>query len=93
MWPGATRARWSLDGNELFYRSENEMIAATVATEPRLGIVRRDVLFEDDYLRSTIYAQYDVDPRSGRFIMLKEQTLDLVVWLQFVEELKARVPN
>lgn len=90
---GGAAPRWSPDGTELFYRSANELIAATVETEPGLGITGRQVLFENDYVRSSIYADYDVDPRSGRFVMIKERSLDLVVELHFVERLLDQLVN
>ncbi len=91
---------WSLDGRMLFYRSALlEMVAASVQTEPVFRVTARDVLFVDNYDRigGNLYADYDVDPRSGRFLMMKSDLADevpeIIVVENFFEELKAKVGN
>ncbi len=90
---------WSLDGRMLFYRTALEMVAATVQTEPVFRVTARDVLFVDTYDRigNNFYTDYDIDPRSGRFLMMKSDLADdvpeMIVVENFFEELKAKVGN
>ena len=94
---GATEPRWSLDGRMLFYRTALEMVAASVQTEPVFRVRARDVLFVDTYDRIGYNADYDIDPRSGRFLMLKSDEAageaEIVVVVNWFEELKAKVGN
>ncbi len=96
---GAIEPMWSLDGRMLFYRTALEMVAASVETEPVFRVTARDVLFVDTYFRfpNNFYADYDVDPRSGRFLMIKSDLADdvpeIIVVENFFEELKAKVGN
>ena len=95
---GGTEPMWSLDGRMLFYRTALEMVAASVQTEPVFRVRARDVLFFDTYSRGvTFYADYDIDPRSGRFIMIKPEQAageaEMVVVVNWFEELKAKVGN
>ncbi len=93
---GGAAPRWAPGGGELFYLTADGLTAATVETEREFGVTERTVLFEDDYQRPTIsYAHYDVDPRSGRFLMLKgEQALgEVVVVANWFEELRRRMGN
>ena len=94
---GAIEPMWSLDGRMLFYRTALEMVAASVQTEPVFRVTARDVLFVDTYDRigDNNYADYDIDPRSGRFLMIKSEQAageaDIVVVLNWFEELKTKV--
>ncbi len=96
---GAIEPMWSLDGRMLFYRTALEMVAASVQTEPVFRITARDVLFVDTYDRigTNDYADYDIDPRSGRFLMVKPPATgseaEIIVVLNWVEELRRRMGN
>ena len=73
------------------------MMAAASQTAPVFRVTERELLFEDRNYVGPEHAQYDVDPRSGRFLMIKsEQTADdavLVVVVNWVEELRRRMGN
>ena len=71
------------------------MTAATVETETAFRVTGRTVLFEDDYQTVTAYAHYDVDPRSGRFLMPKGEGVsgEIVVVANWFEELRRRMGN
>jgi hypothetical protein len=51
------------------------------------------VLFEGTYRTGLQHTNYDIDPASGEFLMLKsaEQATSLVVVLNWFEELRARM--
>jgi len=92
---------WSPDGSELFYRSGNRMMVASVQTEPTFNAGRPEVLFEGSYVRSRIdraYQYYDISPDGRRFLMIKEadeegSTAQINVVLNWFEELKRLVPT
>jgi hypothetical protein len=71
------------------------MMAATIETETAFRVAGRTVLFEDDYQTvNDNYAHYDVDPRSGHFLMLKgEGASEIVVVANWFEELRRRMGN
>ncbi len=90
---GGTDPAWSLGGRELFYRTAYEMMAAAVETGPSFSVRKREVLFEDDYYKVANRAevQYDIDPRSGRFLLLKKAATGdrpIVVALNWFEEVR-----
>jgi serine/threonine-protein kinase len=91
---GGYQPAWSRDGKELFYRSDNKMIAATFETEPDVNITQREKLFEGWY-RTSIYHNYDVAP-DGRFLIVQEPPestpLGINVVLNWFEELRRLVP-
>ncbi len=86
---------WSRDGEELFYRQGNQMMAVTVETEPSFRATTPRVLFEGPYSRVSNGTNYDVSP-DGRFVMVKpNQTAStkINVVLNWFEELKRLVPT
>ena len=69
-------------------------MSAAVQTTPAFRVTDRELLFEDIYFVGLNFAEYDVDPRSGRFLMIKtEQAASgfaMVVVVNWVEELRQR---
>jgi serine/threonine-protein kinase len=93
---GGQAPRWAPGGDELFYRTASGMTAATVETERAFRVTGRTVLFEDDYRTvNPVYAHYDVDPRSGRFLMLtgEDASGEIIVVANWLEELRRRMGN
>jgi serine/threonine-protein kinase len=93
---GGVAPRWAPGGDELFYRTASGLMAATVGTKTAFRVTGRTVLFEDDYQTiNLVYAHYDVDPRSGRFLMLKggDASGEIVVVANWFEELRRRMGN
>jgi len=97
---GGGQPVWSPDGNELFYRSGNRMMAVSVQTEPTFRAGRPEVLFEGSYVRSrkgsSGYQYYDISPDGQRFLMVKAvegSTGQINVVLNWFEELKRLVPT
>ncbi len=97
---GGREPSWAPSGRELFYRNTNGMMAVAVQTAPAFRVTERERLFEDIYIGVGQLAsgpQYDVDPRSGRFLMIKAEQAageaEIVVVVNWFEELKAKVGN
>ena len=89
-----------LKGTELFYRTENRMMAVDISTQPTFSAGKPRMLFEgSSYLRTPgagIY--YSVFPDGQRFLMLKRQDQQqtganqINVIGNWFEELKSKVP-
>jgi Tol biopolymer transport system component len=88
---GGQQPLWSRDGKELFYRSGDKMMAATVRTEPELDVAEITELFERRFLSRINYRSYDVTS-GGTFLMIQEPQesapLGINVVLNWFEELK-----
>ena len=103
---GGMQPRWSPDGRELYYVSpRSEMMRVPVGTGAVLSPGTPDVLFDARpyFLGSSLnspYFMYDV-AKDGRFLMVKpvagsktrNATVNLVVILNWFEELKRLVPQ
>jgi Tol biopolymer transport system component len=74
---GGREPRWSPDGNELFYRSGERMMAIRVRSQGTLEVDTPEALFTGDYeglLGMPDAPNYAVAP-DGRFLMLRSQEL------------------
>ena len=101
---GGEQPVWHPNGKEIFYRSGNRMMVASVqAGDQALSVVGRpEVLFEGSYVSTHSapqgYQYYAVSPDGSRFLMLKEGDLaetqaQINVVLNWFEELKRLVPT
>jgi len=99
---GGEQPVWHPNGKEIFYRSRNRMMVASVRAGDRaLNIGRPEVLFEGSYVSTHSapqgYQYYAVSPDGRRFLMLKEETVQhqsqINVVLNWFEELKRLVPT
>jgi serine/threonine-protein kinase len=95
---GGSEPVWSADGRELFYRYEEQMMAATVETEPVFRAGAPQVLFEGRYAvdAGPNARNYDISPDGQRFLMIKEEQTErgqINVILNWFEELKRLVPT
>ncbi|MBN2316607.1 MAG: PD40 domain-containing protein, partial [Sedimentisphaerales bacterium] len=92
---GGFQPVWSRDGKELYYRSRNKIIAATIETDSEFKINRLEPLFEGQYLFRVDHRDYDVAP-DGRFLMIRDpeetKPLGIHVTLNWFEELKRLAP-
>jgi eukaryotic-like serine/threonine-protein kinase len=69
---GGEEPHWSSDGSEIFYRNDTRLMSATVAPRPEFRSNPPTVLFDGIYnLRSDTGITYDVDLKTGRFLMLR----------------------
>jgi eukaryotic-like serine/threonine-protein kinase len=69
---GGEEPHWSADGRELYYRNNDQFMSVAVETRTafQAGTPRR--LFNGIYnLRSNSGVSYDVDPKGGRFLMIR----------------------
>jgi eukaryotic-like serine/threonine-protein kinase len=97
---GGTEPAWNPNGRELFYCSEDKMMAVDIATQPGFAAGRPRMLFEGRYGDSPnpLIANYDVSPDGQRFLMTKESeqsssATQINVVLNWFEELKQKVPT
>ncbi len=98
--PGGQEPVWSRDGTEIFYRSGDRVMVASVQTEPTFRAGRPEVLFEGSYVTTRIgpvaMPYYDISPDGQQFLMIKEvggNTAQINVVLNWFEELKRLVPT
>jgi Tol biopolymer transport system component len=76
---GGTEPVWATDGEELFYRNGDKMMAAAVMTSREFSSAEPKLLFESKYWQSSVAhtgASYDV-ASNGRFLMITESEQDL----------------
>ncbi len=68
---GGVQARWSRDGEELFYVEDGSLIAVSVTTKPNFSIGARRRLFQSAGLRLTPshLPNYDVSSDGQRFVI------------------------
>ena len=99
---GGARAAWARNGHELFYFDGSLLMAVPVQTSgSTFSWGNAAKLFDSPYAPSVVERDYDVSPDGKRFLMLKEHaaggagaaTASMIVVLDWVEELKARVPG
>jgi len=99
---GGIEPVWSPDGKELFYRSGNRMMVASIQTRGQtLDVGKPKLLFEGSYVGHSIptaWQYYDISPDGQRFFMIKEgegsgPQAQINVVLNWFEELKRLVPT
>ena len=90
---GGVEPVWAPSGRELFFRSGNRFVAARVQTAGTFSVLSREVLFEYPGTPFRLHTNYDVHPDGDRFVMVGvgEQPTELVVVLNWVEELRRQV--
>jgi eukaryotic-like serine/threonine-protein kinase len=88
---GGVLARWSPDGHTLYYRSPTHIMAARLATQGQLDVVKRDTLFADTYVKEGEGQGWDVFPNGKQFVFLKglpappEKLMVVVNWQQLMK--------
>jgi eukaryotic-like serine/threonine-protein kinase len=94
---GGTEPLWSRDGNEIFYRQADRMMAVPVTIGPPLSVGAPRVLFERRYALdpSGNLPNYDASVDGRRFVMLQsaDPPVELRVilnWLTSVRETETR---
>ena len=69
---GGEEPGWSNDGRELYYRNNDLFMSAAVQTRPSFQASRPKRLFSGVFnQRSNSGVSYDVDPKGGRFLMIR----------------------
>ena len=95
---GGEEPHWSKDGRELYYRTANRMMVASVDAEPAFRSGTPRPLFDGVYnWRSDSLRSYDVDPITGRFLMIRpvdegQATTSIRFTLNWFDELRHLVP-
>jgi len=94
---GGTRPLWARSGTELFYLDgAGAMTRVPIQTTPTFSAGTPTKLFDTRYFSAAVGRSYDVSPDGQRFLMIKtagtEQAPTMVVVLNWIEELKARLP-
>ena len=96
---GGEEPHWSKDGRELYFRTGNRMMAAAVDGSATFHTGTPRVLFEGVYnLRSDSLRSYDVDPATGRFLMIRpvddgQSAPTIRVTVNWFEELRRLAPS
>jgi serine/threonine-protein kinase len=99
---GGTRPTWARSGQELFYLDGNNAVTAvSVHTTPSFVADTPLKLFDGPYYSDLIARSYDVSLDGQRFLMIKNTAsgvqpstpASIVVVVNWVEELKAKVPT
>jgi serine/threonine-protein kinase len=92
---GGAEPVWSPDGDVIYYWSGEEFKAARVQTEPSLGVVSSEVLFNGAYWRDGFRA-YDIHPSGEYFVMLdlgEAAGAWVLVVVNWFDELRERMGN
>ena len=99
---------WSPNGQELFYRNGDEIVAVPVTSGPAFRVGNPKALFQGSYVPANhVYGNlelspWDISPDGKRFLMMKEvgSTASSAVGprkihivVNWFEELKQRVPK
>jgi Tol biopolymer transport system component/tRNA A-37 threonylcarbamoyl transferase component Bud32 len=71
---GGTEPAWSRDGGELYYRTGDSLMAATVSLSPTFAVTGRRALFTGAFLRATNSREYDPAPDGQHFVMIRGGT-------------------
>ena len=88
---------WSKGNREIFFRSDNAMMAVDVRTGATFEAEEPRVLFEDNFKRTQwINPFYDVSPDGERFLMIQptaDAPREIHVMLDWAQELERLVPT
>jgi serine/threonine-protein kinase len=92
---GGTEPAWSWSGRELFYRDGRKLVAVSVQTGAAFNVGTRTELFTDAYGNNPDHTDYAVHPSGTWFAMRQANASgrDLVLVLNWFEELRAKVPR
>jgi hypothetical protein len=82
---------WSPDGRELYFRSGNKLMAASIETAPELRVGVPRALFEGPF------DGFDVTPDGQRFVLVRPAYPDLpprplTIVLGWLQDLERRAP-
>jgi serine/threonine-protein kinase len=71
---GGAEPVFSRDGRELYYRSGDTMMVATITLRPTFAVTARRSLFTGSYLTSGPFREFDVSPDGQKFYMVRGGT-------------------
>jgi serine/threonine-protein kinase len=98
---GGRDPAWSPDGDTLFYRTEDKMMAVAVMNEPSFTPEKPELLFEGEYLYHAVagWLDHDISVDGQSFLMIRpgetqeSAPAQVHVILNWFEELKRLVPT
>jgi dipeptidyl aminopeptidase/acylaminoacyl peptidase len=67
---GGSEPAWAHNGRELFYRSGDSLMVASVTRSPAFAVTGRRRLFSGSFLSGGAFREYDVTPDDQRFVMI-----------------------
>jgi hypothetical protein len=90
---GGVEPMWSPDGARLYYRHNDEFLAATLATKQGLAVAGRETLFKGDYPVTTGHANYDVAPDGKHLLLLRpvSDSVRAIVVYDWASEFRAKI--
>jgi serine/threonine-protein kinase len=90
---GGVEPMWSPDGTRLYYRHNDEFLAATLATKQGLAVAGRETLFKGDYPVTTGHANYDVAPDGKHLLLLRpvSDSVRAIVVYDWASEFRAKI--
>jgi len=63
---------WSADGNRLFFQNGRNLLHVAISLDPEFDQKGApQILFQGPYRSNATYTEYDVDPKTNRFLMIK----------------------
>ena len=89
----AVQPRWNRTANEIFYVVSDQLIAASVTTEPTFRVTDRTNILRSEGLEGNFAPQYDVTADGRRFVLFErvpEEEPTLLVTQNWYEEFRAR---
>ena len=97
---GGGHPLWSRDGQELFYRTDDGVMAVPVDAGESFDAGTPELLFEGDYYFDRSRRTWDVHPDGQRFLMVKsvsrdggQEDVELVLVQNWLSELERLVPG
>ena len=91
---GGLEPVWAQSGKELFYRTGDRMMVVSVQANTTFKAEKPRLLFEGSYRYNYtgVTSNYDITADGQQFVMVKEETSQINVVLNWFEELKRLVP-
>jgi len=95
---GGEEPHWSHDGHALYYRNGSQFLTVTVNPTPTFEAGKPVNLFDGIFdLRTSSGVTYDVDPKGGRFLMIRPAEAStapsVMIVLNWFDELRRLVPT
>jgi serine/threonine-protein kinase len=90
---GGEEPLWSRDGNRIFYRGLDVVVAASVSFQGEPLVTARDTVARGSFLSNRFHPMYDLAPDGKRLLMLQGSgsPLQLTVELNWARALKERL--
>ena len=94
---GGVHPAWSRDGQELFYRTDDALMAVSIETQPSFEVGNPTVVFAGRYFMAAGDRTYEVSPDGESFLMIKdiaysESTARLIIVQNWLDEVERLVP-